>query len=683
MKQIMLLAALVGAPALAAETDEIIVTGRALVAPPGTAAYGSVVIPRERLANDASGRIENILRDVAGFQQFRRTDSRAANPTTQGATLRALGGNASSRALVLLDGVPVADPFAGFIPFSALAPERLGSVRVTRGGGIGPFGAGAVAGTIELDSASVDQLPKLYGRALYGSRDATEIAGGVAADLGRGFLTVDGRWDRGDGYVLTPVGQRGRSDVPAFYDAWSLNVRGVVAVGETSELQVRGLVFDDNRRRGQVGAENRSRGADASLRFVSRGSWGVDALGYVQLRDFSSGFLSTSADRNTTTPTLNQFKTPATGLGGKLEIRPPTGEHNVLRFGGDARLADGQTNELFRFQSAAFTRIRRAGGNTLTAGAFVEDDLTLGSVVLTAGARVDRWEIRSGTLDERDIGTGNPVQQLAYPDRGGWEPSFRGGALWHAPAGLDLRVAGYSGFRLPTLNELYRPFRVGADATAGNPALALEKLSGVEGGFDWRPLSTVRLSATGFYNRLGNAIGNATLGRGPGNFPQVGFVAAGGTFRQRVNFDAVEVTGVELTAAASLGAWSLTASYAHTDARVRASGVAAALNGLRPAQTPADQASATLAWAGRRADASVSVRYAGPQNEDDLGERRLPEALTVDATASLAIGKRLRLIGRVENLFDEKIVSGVSATGVQDLGLSRTLWIGLGFALPR
>ncbi|MGY6361490.1 TonB-dependent receptor plug domain-containing protein, partial [Proteus mirabilis] len=66
------------------------------------------MIDRTRLTGDASGRVENVLADVAGFQQFRRADSRSANPSAQGVTLRALGGNASSRALVLLDGVPLA-----------------------------------------------------------------------------------------------------------------------------------------------------------------------------------------------------------------------------------------------------------------------------------------------------------------------------------------------------------------------------------------------------------------------------------------------------------------------------------------------------------------------------------------------------------------------------------------------
>ena len=144
-------------PAKDADTpqpDDIVVLGSALPLPPGTPAYGSVVIDRDRLTGDASGRVEDVLADVAGLQQFRRSDSRSANPSAQGVTLRSLGGNASSRALVLLDGVPIADPFFGYIPFNALVADRLLGVRITRGGGAGAFGAGAVAGTIELGRAS-------------------------------------------------------------------------------------------------------------------------------------------------------------------------------------------------------------------------------------------------------------------------------------------------------------------------------------------------------------------------------------------------------------------------------------------------------------------------------------------------------------------------------------------------
>src|SRR3546814_9463273 len=109
---------------------------------------------------------------------------------------------------MLLDGVPVADPFFGYIPFSALAPERLASVRVTRGGGSGPFGAGALAGTIELASTNAEALGPLSGTLLVDDRGESEASATLAAPLGAGFAVVSGRWDRGQGYYTTPADQR-------------------------------------------------------------------------------------------------------------------------------------------------------------------------------------------------------------------------------------------------------------------------------------------------------------------------------------------------------------------------------------------------------------------------------------------------------------------------------------------
>src|SRR6478735_1818152 len=153
----------------------IVVTGHGLEQTPATPAYDVITLDRDKIVAGSSGRIEDVLNNVAGFQQFRRSDSRSSNPSAQGATLRALGGNASSRTLVLLDGVPIADPFFGYIPFSARVPDRLSAIRVTRGGGSGAFGSGAVAGTIELVSTGRRDLPLFGGEAFYGSRNSESI----------------------------------------------------------------------------------------------------------------------------------------------------------------------------------------------------------------------------------------------------------------------------------------------------------------------------------------------------------------------------------------------------------------------------------------------------------------------------------------------------------------------------
>jgi len=647
------------APAAAAApaSDDIVVRGTGLELPPGNPAYGAVVIDRDRLTNDASGRVEDVLADVAGFQQFRRSDSRSANPSAQGATLRALGGNAASRTLVLLDGVPIADPFFGYLPFNALVPDRLAGVRVTRGGGSGAFGAGAVAGTIDLVSAGRRDLPLLAAEALYGSRASESLSASLSPDLGRGFATLSGRFERGDGFQTTPDDQRVAASVPARYRDWSASARAVAPIAPDTELQFHGLLFGDNRTLRFRGADSSSEGDDASIRLVHRGGWQVDALAYVQARNFTNKVISATTFKLT----LDQRSTPATGIGGKIEVRPPVGADNVLRLGGDVRLADGELFEDSYAASGAVTARRNAGGNSSVAGLFVEDDWTLGKLVLTAGGRVDRWTLTHGFFHEHS-GAGAPTSMLAFPDRSGTEVTGRGGLLYHPAKAVALRAAAYTGFRLPTLNELYRPFTVFPVTTQANADLKPERLRGVEAGINVTPASGLTLSGTVFYNKLADAIANVTIGT---------------NLRQRQNVDAIAAKGIEATAAWRRGAMTLSASYAYSDSKVHAPG--SALDGMVPAQSPRHAASGTIAWSPKAGPMlSATLRYVGDQYEDDLQTGKLPAATTVDLFGKVPIMRGFSAVVRAENVFDA-VVETRDQAGSIDLGTPRTLWIGIRF----
>ena len=657
-----------------AATPDIVVTGRGLQAAAGEEVFSTLVIDRDRLTGSASGRLEDVLRDVPGFQLFRRSDARSANPTSQGATLRGLGGNASSRLLLVLDGVPQTDPFGGWVSWPAYDPERLGEARVTRGGGSGIQGPGALAGTIELAGAAPDELRGARARLAYGSRDGLDAHAGLGLGLGRGFLAVSGAWARGDGFIPIVRGQRGPADRPSPYAQASVALRAVAPLPGGTELQAGALLFSDERERGTALSGIRTRGADASLRLVGR-RW--SALGYVQTRDFYNSFASVNAARTAATRTAEQYSVPATGLGARVEVRPDVGRKFELRLGGDGRRTEGETRELFAFAAGAATRGRVAGGRTSTLGGFAEAAWTSRDLTLTAGGRIDRWTVSNGRLHERVLASGAVLADTAFRDREGWEPTGRAGFAWRPGAGLTLRGAAYLGWRLPTLNELYRPFRVGVDATAANAELAPERLTGAEAGLDWRPAPGARIGLTLFANRLRGAIANVTLGRGPGTFPGVGFVAAGGDFRRRDNLDAIAARGVELDARYARGAWTLSGGWTWVDSEVEASGAALALDGLRPAQTPRHSLSATLGWEGRGGRASLTARYAGAQYEDDLNRQRLRGAFTLDAAGRVPVGRRLAIEARAENLLDARVPAGVTGDGIEERATPRTLWLGL------
>ena len=660
---------------------EIIITGEGLGRVAGDAAYDVVTIDRARLTSTASGRIEDVLRDVAGFGQFRRSDSRSAHPTSQGASLRGLGGNASSRAMIVLDGVPQLDPFGGWVTFTAFDPARIGQIRVTRGGGSGIYGPGALAGTIEIDSAAPDQLRPATVAVAYGSRDSIDAGALLSSNAGAGFVSLSTSYKRGDGFIPIVASQRGPIDQPARYAQGSVDARAVFPVGPETELQANMLVLRDERNRGLPGTDNKNTGADASLRLVGRGRWGFEALTYVQMRQFKSGFASAGAGRTIATETLNQFNVPATGIGGRFELRPPMNGSLELRLGGDARYTEGETDEYFTYVAGQPTRQREAGGRTTNIGAFADLSWPIDDKwIITGGGRIDHWSISDGRLRERALATGAFVTNTDYPNRSGTETTARGGIAWRPARHWHFRTAAYLGWRLPTLNELYRPFRAGSDATAANPFLTPERLKGVDGGMDWTPFPNTKLSATVFHNVLDHAIGNITLGQGPGAFPGVGFVAAGGVYRQRGNLDAIRSNGVELEGHVTDGQWRLSASYAYIDARVRGSGLSAPLDGLRPAQTPRNQASVTL---GRESlwglSASATLRYVSGQYEDDQNSRTDKRATTLDLSAGIPLSGRLSLELRAENVTNALVEATVASDGTIERASPRALWVGLRF----
>jgi outer membrane receptor protein involved in Fe transport len=615
-------------------------------------------------------RLEDSLRNVAGLTQFRRSDSRSANATSQGATLRGLGGNASSRALLLLDGVPQTDPFGGWVTWPAYAPQRLALITITTGGGSASVGPGALAGTIEMQSIGSSAPTRL---ALdYGSRNAIEGSATLTGKLGEGFGFINASYSRGDGFIPIVSSARGPADIAAPYEQWSVAARGVAPLDADTELQASALAFHDRRTRGTILSSNGGDGADASLRLVHRGHWQAEALAYLQLRKFQSRFVAIDTARATVTQTVDQYNVPSTGAGMRFEVRPPLGAGTELRLGGEWRHVVGETNELFTYVTGLPTRGREAGGASDTMGGFAEATLVRNAITFSASGRLDHWSIRNGRLIERTLSTGALIRNERPADRQGWEPTGRFGLVYETGP-VSLRTAAYLGWRLPTLNELYRPFRVGADATAANPALSPERMRGAEVGVNLKTGDRGWVKATAFSNRLVRPISNVTLGAGPGVFPGVGFVAAGGAFRQRQNLDAITSQGLEFEIWQRWGDAMLRAAYAYTDARVKARGAALPLDGLRPAQVPKHMANATLRWK----QLSGTVRYVSGQFEDDLNTRALNDALTFDADAYWPLTDQLTLSLRAENIANARVESAISGTGVIERASPRSFWIGL------
>jgi outer membrane receptor protein involved in Fe transport len=658
------------------ELPEVIVTGARLPPAAGEAAFAVIRLTASDLR--AEQRLDEALASVPAVSLFRRTSSLSANPTTQGISLRAIAPSGAGRTLVTLDGVPLNDPFGGWVIWSQVPTESLSGLDIVRGSGAGPYGAGALTGVINLRERDGDAVLDASV-----ADDGGRLSTSGAAAFGPVRFVASALYENRGGYSPVRGAAAGAADTALDLEVRSAALRADLPLAE-AVVSLRAAAFEEERGSGLAGARATASGnllsATAAVgQRTDRPGWRLQV--WRRESDLANTSVAVAADRATTTPANDQFKTPATGWGLNAAVRRTTVSgigRAEWELGADARFNEGETRERFRYLAGAFTRDRIAGGETAVVGAYAEGSSAIGAWLFAGGLRLDQWRNASGRRLERDLATGLPTLDESDPDRSGEVVSARLAARRDIGGGQALRLAAYTGFRPATLNELHRPFRVGNDLTEANTALEPERLTGLEAGWAWTG-GRAALSATAFWTEVEAAIVNVTIGAGPGVFPRAGFVPAGGVLRQRMNAGTIEAAGLEADGRLEINdALSVRAAVSVTDARLDGGALAPQLTGLRPAQAPVWSATAGLDWrAGERLTLAADLRWESRRFDDDLNSRTLGAASTADLRAEWSLSASALVWIGVDNLFDAEVEVSETATGVAGFGPPRSLSLGI------
>jgi outer membrane receptor protein involved in Fe transport len=628
------------------------------------------VVGREDIRESPSQTLDDLLRQVPGFSLFRRTSSVVGHPTTQGLSLRGIGPSGTSRALVLLDGVPLNDPFGGWVYWNRVPLLGIEQVEVVRGGGSSVWGNYALGGVVQV----VGLRPTGRGAALeasYGTQDTSNLDLLVTETAGPFRILLEGnRYDTG-GYPIVKDSRRGSIDIDAESTHHVFNGRVEWHVSPDATFWVSGNYYDEDRLNGTKLQVNdttsgiaalggRLQSGDDEWRFTTYANW----------QEFHSTFTTQDPDRNSEVLALDQT-VPTTSAGGSLQWSRRF-DHHLFSLGGDVRWVTGETDERV-FVGGVFRRTRTAGGEQVVGGVFAQDVWTPHRAVeVVAGLRGDVW------LNYNAFRHDTPPPSAAIPARQTFSdierviPSPRLGLLVRATPTTDLRASVYQGFRIPTLNELYRPFRVRNDVTVANETLRPERLTGGEAGVTqrWGPLQA---RVTGFVSEVKDLVANVTLATPLPDCP------AGTTCRQRQNLELARIQGVETELELRPGRdWRLLASYLFSDARVVDAPGQPALEGKRLAQVP--EHNVTLAVQYRNPailNVTAAARYIGSQYEDDLNTLPLGSYVVFDLFASRAVTRWLEVFAAVENLLDTTYSVGRTSEGVVSIGAPRIVRGGL------
>ncbi|MFZ1060581.1 MAG: TonB-dependent receptor [Candidatus Rokuibacteriota bacterium] len=618
------------------------------------------VLTREDIRQSASQTVDDLLRQVPGFSLFRRSSSLVTHPTTQGLSLRGIGPSGASRALVLLDGIPVNDPFGGWVYWNRIPLQAIEQIEVVRGGGSSVWGNYALGGVVHILTRRPTRRAAFL-EASYGSQDTMNLDLLLTEAQGPLRLGLEVNNFETDGYPVVRRSRRGTIDINADSQHTSLNGRVELVPSPNASWFLTGNYYDEGRGNGTPLQSNRTESlalaTGGRARTGDGSEWTVSLFSHFQ--DFHSTFSTQAANRNLETLALDQA-VPSASVGASLQWSRRFGPHRASA-GTDLRWIQGESDDN-RFVATGFLANRVAGGEQFLLGAFVQDVLTPHPQwEVVGGVRGDFWLAYDGFRRDLPLG-GIPVRQ-SFSDMDRLAVSPRLGVLFHATPSTDLRGSAYQGFRVPTINELYRTFRVRNDVTVGNEHLRPEQLTGGEIGVTqrWGPLEG-RL--TGFWNEVKDLVANVTSTTRFADCP------VPTTCRQRQNLDLARIRGLEVELELRLAReWRLLASYIFSDTEVLEATEQRGLEGNRLAQVPEHGATVGVRYENPRwVNASLTARFVGGQFEDDLNTLPMGSYWVLDLLLSRPVGKWGEVYLGIENLLDETYSTGRTSEGVVSIG---------------
>ncbi|MCP9494677.1 MAG: TonB-dependent receptor [Pyrinomonadaceae bacterium MAG19_C2-C3] len=632
-----------------------------------------IVINREQLATTAAVTIDDRLRQVPGFQLFRRAGSRTANPTAQGVSLRGLGASGASRASVLYDGVPLNDPFGGWVYWGRVPRAEVESVEILRGGASDLYGGAALSGVVALNSRrDVEQgSPSFEFETSFGSQRTPDATLWTGVQFGKWRAYFGGEALRTDGYIIVDEDERGGIDT-------AVNVR---RAGFDVMLERELKIFDNDGRafvRGAYYAEGRGNGTPLQtnktrVRSLSSGAnFGAPFIGAVQARLYGSTqgydqvFSAIALDRESENLTRVQ-RVPAQSLGFSFQASRIVGARHTVVGGIDGRTVRGTSDETVFVQGRASSLVS-AGGRERAFGIFAADVFRVNNrIITTFGARFDCWHNYDAASQTAPVNNPVAVTTNVFTDRTEQAFSPRASILVKATDTISLTSSFSRAFRQPTLNELYRAFRVGNVLTLANENLLPERATtGEAGAIFTAPNRRLSARTVFFITDVTQPVANVTLS----------FTSSLIT-RQRQNLGRTRTRGLETEAEARISDdLVISGGYLFADARVKEFPANVGLENLRVPQVARHQFTIQARIVKPRfATVGIQARAASSQFDDDQNLLPLNRFFTVDVFASRRVTKMLDAFVAVENITDARIETG--RTPVSTLGAPPLVRVGI------
>ena len=662
----------------------------------------TTVLMQQDIQKSSAQSLDQLLRTVAGFN-FTGAPSYISDPTGNQTKVRGLG---NDKVLVLMDGVPIHDPFYLTTQWNRVFLANVERIEIVRGGATSSWGSMAVGGVVNVitrtardDSGEVD-----FNAGNFATANLTVSKNFLLSTAWS--LNLSANEFRTDGYQPTPTfGLWRYPDKTSPHDA-NTGYQATAFYHPDPDLQAflrLGVYIQNQNLYGTYGA-NQQYSPDFSAGLtdrIDRGS-NVDVHLWAQYVNFekTNGASCWWTGKSCLTSSSNYTPAQATAAqagayqaldyfsqfgnqnyreqgAASVYTQQLSGLLNSIQFGADYRKLSVEDSETYYNTPSALTRPQNLNGQSTGTGeqtftgAFLQARLVpMPALEITLNARYDSWENtdRKYSLNTAAHGLSPGSGDAPNYSKNQFDPSL---AMHLAlDDSWSVRGAAFRAFRAPGLNNQTRSY----GSTVANPNLIPETVTGWEIGGDYRS-DTFTAGATLFVNNIQNMI--ATYSVSPGSaepVPVINLCSTAASLPNTLNCGGTTVSfysndqagrsaGLELTSRWQLrpdlrvdGFFTVT----NTILTSRSNGVTTPLD-TQLVGIPRDTASLGVTWSpSERLRLFTQAYYLGPQSVYQTSTTNVMQGsnTTVNASVNYALSARTDLFANVVNLLDRKYQDG-------------------------
>jgi iron complex outermembrane receptor protein len=682
----------------------------------------TTIISQNDIEKSPAQTLDQLLRTIPGFN-FTGIPAAISDPTGQQTKMRGLG---NAKVLVLVDGIPIMDPFYLTTQFYKVPLAEVDHIEVIRGGTSSLWGSMAVAGMVNIitrrptDNSGVLTLGG-------GSEGVASLAWSQnfkVSDVLELNLAVNQY--RTNGYIQTPSpylwkspGLKANSarntnvELSAYFDL-TTDLSGFLRIGDHQQDQNIGYSYGQNLQNSPDIAfgldENLGKDSNISLRAWAQEVDFTKFNGATCYYQAAGGCLTSNSKTETVTSNVVEYYSQYGDQDYHEQGTSVTyskylsGFLNSFQVGINYRHLSATDSESFYSTPSdpAFPQVLNATGygqgQQTFGGAFVQAKVSpLNALEITFSGRYDYWQdsgqVNTLTKASSGITTGGAIP---VSTKSAFDPGV--GLHYDVTEDWSFRGAAYQAFRAPGFNNITRSFGVGP-TTVANPNLGPETMNGWEVGSDYRN-DSVSLGATYFFYNVKDMIATYKISTATAAPQQVldlcsssttspNLINCGGSANYYTNNQNGDSHGVELNGTWQLSrALTLGANFTYTDTYLtsKAAAITTPLN-VQLVGVPKKMGSLDATWkATDKITAYAQMFYIGPLYVD---ETTTPDThygqggnVVYNASVSYALNDSLSLFASVVNVFNREYSENsyaITQPWARTLSMPRTLYLSASF----